>query len=184
MEKGKMTFLLALLISMLSTKASAHDIAVANGDGMTIYYNFINNNTELAVTFRGWSSQYENEYSGNVVIPDSVTYNEKTYPVTLIWGETFRYCDLTSISIPNTVTRIDQYAFWDCSGLKYVTIGNSVTCIRWQAFDGCINLMSINIPNSVTSIEEKAFNNCRSLTCVTIPNSVTSIGESAFSGCI
>ena len=59
--------LLMLLMSMVGTKALAHDIEVQNADGVTIYYNYINDGTELAVTYRGSSStSYSNEYSGSV----------------------------------------------------------------------------------------------------------------------
>ncbi|MBP3750547.1 MAG: hypothetical protein ILA44_03580, partial [Prevotella sp.] len=85
MKKVNITFLLTMLISMVGLNASAHSIEVKNADGVTIYYNYINNNTELEVTYRGSSySFYSDEYTGNVVIPESVTYNEKTYSVTSI----------------------------------------------------------------------------------------------------
>ena len=158
MKQQNIKFLLTLLLSMLGVKASAHDIAVANADGKTIYYNFINNNTELAVSFRGTSySQYSNEYSGNVVIPESVTYNGTTYPVTNIWSFAFYECNLTSITIPNSVTSIGIYAFYGCTGLTGITIPNSVTSIGEVAFYGCSGLTSITIPNSVTSIGDYAF---------------------------
>ena len=140
MKQQNIKFLLTLLISMLGVKASAHDIAVANADGKTIYYNFINNNTELAVSYRGSSeSNYSDEYAGNVVIPESVTYNGTTYPVTNIWSSAFYECnDLTSITIPNSVTSIGEYVFRECSSLTNITIPNSVTCIGNSAFSGCI----------------------------------------------
>ncbi len=76
MKQQNIKFILTLLISMLGVKASAHDIAVTNADGKYIYYNYINNNTELAVSYRGYSgNNYSNEYAGNVVIPESVTYS-------------------------------------------------------------------------------------------------------------
>ena len=116
MKQLNIKFLLALLISMLGVKASAHNIAVANADGKTIYYNFINNNTELAVSYRGGhSNDYSNEYSGNVVIPDTVTYNEINYPVTSIGESAFGNCtSLTSVTIPQCVTNIVDYAFEYC----------------------------------------------------------------------
>ena len=87
-------------------------------------------------------------------------------------------------SIPNSVTSIGSYAFYDCSGLTgNLIIPNSVTSIGNDAFNGCRGLTSVTIPNSVTSIGEKAFYDCRGLTSVTIPNSVTSIGSSAFYNC-
>ena len=64
-----------------------------------------------------------------------------------------------------------------------VTIGNSVTSIEDGAFYYCSGLTSITIPNSVTSIGKFAFNHCYALTSITIPNSVTSIGDGAFIAC-
>ena len=90
---------------------------------------------------------------------------------------------VTSITIPNSVTSIGEYAFYGCTGLTSITIPNSVTSIGEYAFYGCTGLTSINIPNSVTSIVGYAFSGCTGLTSITIPNSVTSIGSSAFYGC-
>ena len=103
-----------------------------------------------------------NNYSGNIVIPSSVTYNSTTY----------------------SVTGIGSNAFKDCSGLTSIEIPNSVTSINQDAFSGCSGLTSIEIPNSVTSIDSHAFRGCTGLTSITIPNSVSSIGQGAFSGCI
>ena len=90
---------------------------------------------------------------------------------------------VTNLTIPDSVTSIGEYAFYDCSGLTSVTIGNSVTSIEKWAFYGCSGLTSVTIPDSVTSIGDVAFQDCSGLTSVTIGNSVTSIGNSAFNGC-
>ena len=170
---------------LLPLVASAHDIEVQNADGVTIYYNYINNGTELEVTFRGSRyKDYSNEYQGNVAIPEEVTYMNRTRKVTSIGSEAFYECSgLTSVTIPNSVTSIGDYAFGYCSGLTSVTIGNSVTSIGNYAFFYCSGLTSVTIPNSVTSIGDYAFGGCSGLTSVTIPNSVTSIGDVAFGGC-
>ena len=125
-----------------------------------------------------------NKYSGDVVIPESVTFEEVSYSVTSIGEYAFEDCSgLTSITIPNSVTSIGEGAFYGCSGLTSVTIPNSVTSIGWEAFYGCSGLTSITIPNNVTAIASYTFYNCSDLTSITIPNSVTSIGEGTFSGC-
>ena len=88
-----------------------------------------------------------------------------------------------TLTIPNSVTSIGDYAFSGCSGLTSVTIPNSVTRIREYAFSGCSGLTSVTIPNSVTSIGQYTFKGCSGLTSVTIGSGVTSIGVFAFSDC-
>ena len=176
--------LLMLLMSMVGTKALAHDIEVQNADGVTFYYNYINDGTELEVTFRGSKSDsYSNEYQGNVAIPEEVTYMNRTRKVTSIGSLAFEDCSgLTSVTIPNSVTSIGESAFYYCSSLTSVTIPNSVTSIGNFAFYYCKGLTSVTIPNSVTSIGKYAFANCSGLTSVTIGSGVTSIGYRAFDG--
>ena len=101
--------LLLLVMMMLPVVASAYDIAVKNADDVTIYYKYVNNVTELAVTNGTYS------YSGNVVIPEEVTYMNRTRRVTSIGDWAFNDCsELTSVTIPNSVTSIGDYAFLGC----------------------------------------------------------------------
>ena len=71
--------------------------------------------------------------------------------------------EVKDLVIPNSVTSIEQSAFYGCSGLTSVTIPNSVTSIRYRTFYGCSGLTSVTIPNSVTSIGNQAFSDCPEL---------------------
>ena len=175
--------LFSLSLFLMTTMLSfAHDFESGG-----IYYNITSSTAPytVAVTYQGTSySEYSNEYTGSVTIPDKVTYNGKTYSVTAIGSRAFYGCSgLTSITIPNSVTAIGSWAFSECTGLTSIIIPNSVTTIGSFAFEGCSGLTSITIPNSVTAIGSWAFHSCSGLTSVTIPNSVTAIGDSAFYGC-
>lgn len=126
MKKLKNKLLLIVLMSAVPILAFAHDVEVKNSDGVTIYYKWTNNNTELAVSCQGDDgSSYSNEYTGKVVIPATVTYNGIIY----------------------SVTSIGSYAFRDCSGLTLIEIPNSVTSIGNNAFSGCNGLTKVIVPD-------------------------------------
>lgn len=97
--------------------------------------------------------------------------------VTKIGEWAFAYCtNLTSINIPSSVMSIEEATFYECTGLTSITISNGVTSIGNSAFKYCTSLPSITLPNSLKSIGHNAFDGCTALTSITIPNSVTSIG--------
>ena len=152
-----MTALFGLLFSSFS--ALAYDCKV-NG----IYYDLNTTDKTASVV-----SNYYGAYSGNIIIPETITYNNTTYSVTSIGSLAFDGCTgLTSVVIPNSVTSIGAGAFSSCSGLTSVTIGNSVTSIGDRAFDQCSGLTSVTIPNSVTTIGEEVFGNCSRLNSVIV----------------
>ncbi len=106
--------------------------------------------------------------------------------ITKINDFTFMNSGLSGIlTIPNSVTSIGSKAFYRCSGLSSVTFGDSVKTIGDEAFCLCTGLTGgLIIPNSVKTICENAFSCCSGLTSVTIGNAVTTIGYGAFSACI
>ena len=144
-------------------------------------------------------------YSGeeeNVVIPQKLG----GYPVVTIGAEAFLGTwDMTSVTIPDSVTLIDEYAFYNCSHLETVKGGKGVVEVRSDAFyckslkafplfenlemiDDyafwcCYSLEELKLPESVQSIGEFAFADCSSLQEVCLPESVRSVGEYAFSDC-
>ena len=116
--------------------------------------------------------------NSNYCSVDGVLFNKnKTILIQYPMGKQGAY------TIPNSVTSIENDAFYACTGLTSVTIGNSVTSIGESAFQDCTGLTSVTIGNGVSSIGNFAFTSCRRLTSVTIPNSVTSIGDGAFYEC-
>jgi len=185
MKKNLLHSFFVLLLCIMGVDVSAHEIEVPNTDGVTIYYNYINNNTELAVTFAGsWYGYVKNEYSGVVVIPEEVALEGSKLKVTRIDNSAFSGCyDLTSITIPNSVTSIEEYAFCECRSLTSVIIPDGITSIEKYTFESCSGLTSVIIPNSVTSIGDYAFDGCTSLASIIIPNHVTTIGIGAFGYC-
>ena len=197
------TFLVAVL-SMATSEVFAYQAKI---DG--IYYNFDKSRKTAEVTYQEYRESenlFRSDYSGNVIIPESVTYNGEPYSVTsigegafyccsgltsvtipnsiyMIGSDAFAYCSsLTSITIPNSVKDLGVNTFYGCSSLTSVEIGNSVKYLA-GTFYGCSSLTSIEIPNNVTSIGSYAFYGCSSLTSITIPNGVTWIGDYEFYGC-
>ena len=155
-----------LLLLLLVASVSA--IYASNTQVGGIWYDFDSSTKTASVTYGG-SSYFSSEYSGSVVIPETVTYNGTTYSVTSIGDYAFYYCSsLTSVTIPNSVTSIGKLAFFECSSLTSVTIPNSVTSIGESAFSCCSSLTSVTIPNSVTSIGEDALSRCSALTAIVV----------------
>ena len=145
--------------SLMSIEVGKGNTNYSSGNGV-----LFNRNKSMLI-------QFPRGKSGHYTIPESVTSI----------GSSFNGCsNLTSVTIPDRVKKIEVSAFGGCSSLTSVTIGNGVTSIGVAAFEDCSSLASVTIGNSVTIIGDYAFRSCSSLTSVTIPDSVKRIGNSAF----
>ena len=170
----KKLFLLAIAIIAAGLSSAATDFTYTY-EGSKLKYTTINDSTCSVVGFC-----YLIE---DLKIPEKVTYKDISYTVTAVENATFERLDLTSVTLPNSLTSIGNEAFFRCSHLRSLKLPNSLTSIGIYAFYQCSDLTSVTLPNSLTSIGESALGNCSELNSITIPNSVTSIGTRAFKGC-
>jgi len=195
---------------LLTFAASVGTICASDTQVNGIWYDFNSSTKTATVTYRGNDYLfYSTRYTGDVVIPSTVSYNDDIYNVTSIGTSAFRGCSgLTSINIPVSITSIGLYAFDGCSNLTSIvwnaiscsysgglnspfssisskitsfTFGDEVYTIPGSLCSGMKNLGSITIPSSVFSIGEYAFYNCTGLTSIDIPASY--ISDYAFGGC-
>ena len=184
----KLFLLFALLLG--ANAAMAHDVEV---DG--IFYDLYYFKKVAYVTYKGdFYDSFENEYTGTVVIPESITVDGVDYSVTSLGARCFDRCSgLTAITIPKSVTKLENNCFYRCSGLTAITIPKSVTKLGNNCFTACSGLESIVVESGNTvydsredcnAIIETATNTmitgCRN---TKIPNSVTSLGDYCFFYC-
>ena len=183
----KKKLLLLLLCLIAGINVSAYDAEI---DGI-YYYLSEGKATVTFQEFYGWSAY--SDYSGDVIIPESVTYNGETYSVTSIGSQAFEFCSsLTSVTIPNSVTSIGYGAFHYCDGLVSITIPSSVISIGDWVFQWCSGLTSIKVEegnpvydsrNGCNAIIETAsYTLIEGCSSTIIPSDVTSIGDYAFFG--
>ena len=118
--------------------------------------------------------------TGDVTVPETVTYNDVEYSVTTIAGGAFYgNTNITSVDMPS-ITTIASSAFYKCSSLISVSLP-AATSIGSYAFYNCSSLTSLLLP-AATSIGNYAFYKCSALTSVSLPVA-TSIVDEAFYGC-
>lgn len=147
----------------------------------------------------------ESEYSGVTEVPATVQYQGETYTVVAVGKLAFsEVTGISGITLPSTVTRIGDGAFWD-SSLSAITIPETLTTIENSAFEntklvtitipetatslgedlfsGCLQLETINLPANMEILPKGLAQGCQKLATISFPESLKVIGEFAFSEC-
>ena len=148
----------------------------------TLYY-YIISDTTVEVTYdHVYEYTGENSYTGDIDIPETVSYMGFTYTVIALGERAFYRCrgPLTSVVVPNTVTSIGVYAFSESWQLRSVVLPNSVNTIGEGTFSSCPRLNSVRLPEGITVLPSRMFEFCTSITSFVIPPTVTRIGKYAF----
>lgn len=169
------TLLFLLLVVPLSLLAEDFEV---NG----IYYKVVNTaKHQVEVTYEGQYEEMEPNYFGEVIIPASVEFGGVQYAVVGIGKDCFTDCvKMTSISLPNSLEYLGDYAFDGCSGLSELTLPNSITRIQDSAFAGCSCLKKLDIPG-VKFIRYGTFDGCVGLELLIFRNGVKEFDPTAFS---
>lgn len=167
-------FYLALFLSLLGTNFIFAEKAWVN----SIYYEFYAA-TQTATVL----TPYASSYTGSIEIPETVTYNNRTYTVTAIIESAFHDQSITSIKLPSTLKSIGESSFAGCSKLTSIVIPGGVNRIEAQTFANCTSLADVTLEEGITYIGEMAFAKCTSLNSITIPSTITSMGDYAFAFC-
>lgn len=183
MKKLFILFSFFLFVGVLN--AHCEDFSVLNSYNKVIYYKITSSvgNFAVEVSYRGNNSiEFEDEYSGSIVIPSTVSYGGVTYNVNSIGEGAFYGCSITYVSIPSSVNIIRSAAFAGCLNLYSISLPKSIRLIGESAFSYS-NIGSISIPEGVNVISGYCFTGCSNLDAVVIPSSVNLIGENAFAEC-
>ena len=119
--------------------------------------NYITNPDDASSVSVTASTDPEHPYSGNVVIPSTITSGGATYNVTNISNDAFTGCTgVTSVTIPNSVKVIGSNAFSGCTSLATVTIGSGVKSIGSGAFSGCTALVKVTLNSEAIVAKQHA----------------------------
>jgi len=186
----RITIYLSIAFILLCHNAGAYDFYAVAPSGQRLYYKIVNGNAVVTYKQQYNYSQWDKTYyyngtkpAGNLVIPDSVTYQNIIYSVTGIDDYAFYECDgLTSVTMGNNIRSIGNYAFCNDSLLNSITFSDSLVTIGNYAFNRCFRFIRVIIPDMVTYIGDYAFYQCR-ISYLSIGRSVSSLGSHAFQNC-
>lgn len=120
----------------------------------------------------------------SVAIPDSVTYEGASYPVTSIGEQAFYNCKtIKELTLPSTLQSVGKWSFYYCTGLTSITLPDAVTYVGYGAFSRCINATTLTLSKNLKVIDETGFSRCSYLTKVELPEGLTEIRAGGFDQC-
>ena len=149
------TILMAFAIATIPAMAEETNVCIGG-----IYYLLDSENHTAKVYYDDTTyGQTDRKYPNlkDLVIPSKVTYDSQEYVVTEIADYAFYSNLLWSVSLPETLTEISDYAFSYCTCLPSITLPETLTAIGSYAFEGCEGLTEINLPDAINSIGNGAF---------------------------
>lgn len=161
------TLCLSISESALAANSDLSDVFTEDGIAYTVVSEGAVNIGAQSVAGDNWAG------SGELVVPEAVMHDDVTYTVTGVNPYAFSNgssgAELTSISLPSTVTQIGQYAFFGCASLESLTfaVNSQLESVKGMAFANCSSLKSVNVPASVVELGQFSFANCASLTDLT-----------------
>ena len=136
---------------------------------------------------------YDFNYDKEIVIKGCVNKNATSvsipsyidgYKVTEIDYYAFENCkNLSSVSIPSTITQMGHNCFSNCTNLKTISIPDSVTQMDNNIFKGCTSLQNVKLPNKIKKLDYSIFAGCSSLKSISLPSSIVELGSSEFENC-
>ena len=140
-------------------------------------YDFWISNVKTNVNTVSIAPVHGNLVNGEVVVPEKVVYKGKEYQVTEICPQAFSGSkELKSVQLPDSIVKIEEYAFMNCTRLKVAKLGKSLRKICDQAFDGCKELEAVDLGPSIEHIGMEAFSECRKLKELHFPDTLTTLG--------
>ena len=107
-------------------------------------------------------------YSGDIVLPENIEYKGKTYTVAELGSQAFKGEPVTSVVMPNTITKVGLGSFQDCTQLASVTLSTGIAKLQQNMFTNCTSLTEITIPGGITQIPGSFLKGCTALTKLTI----------------
>lgn len=163
-----------ILLIMLSCMSLFHATAQETITVDNIKYYIDNGEATIAVQ--------DETLSGDIIIPESITHEGRSYTVVRTTNGAFQNTDITSISLPNSITSLGNGCFYNCHKLISVKLPDNITSLGNETFSTCSHLSSIELPNTLTALGNYCFINCR-ITTLILPQSITNLGIGCFSLC-